>query len=195
MSSQISAPLVDIIKRATQLPGVNQREIAAKERLANASEQIAVLVDVSGSMWDPIGVANICKWQHAKIAVEDILRDCPKVRIVAFSSGFKEVRASADLPGAGGGTDLAGAFNFIGPWRPRKTIVVSDGIPDDTDAALVAARRLTGVIDTIYCGPDGHPAISFLRSLNPLSGGHHTTWEGARELSTTVRGLIAAPKP
>jgi hypothetical protein len=94
----------------------------------------------------------------------------------------------------GGGTNLAGALEVAARRKPRKTIVISDGLPDSEIAALEAAERMTGAIDTIYCGPDEHPAVQFLQKLSRQTGGREVTWDGRHEISGIIRGLLPAPE-
>ena len=49
----------------------------------------------------------------------------------------------------------AGLRATLAALRAGRTLVVSDGHPNDPAAALAVADRLSGVIDVLYCGPDG----------------------------------------
>lgn len=191
MSKELSAPLRDIVRRAAE----NRVEGPAsriRARFEGASDNILVVADCSGSMDEPIGALTLSKYEHLKLALSDVLRHHPKIRIIAFSYMAKEVTPDL-LPHPCGGTDLAGALTYAAKFTPRKTVVISDGLPDDERAALEAAQTLTGSIDTIYCGPDGHPALDFLRQLSRDTGGTSVQWDGYREISTMIRGLLPAP--
>jgi hypothetical protein len=93
-----------------------------------------------------------------------------------------------------GGTDLGKAIELASTFRPKKTIIISDGLPDSEVEASAAVDRITGEVDTIYCGPDSDPAIGFLRSLSRRGGGVHITWDGYRhkQLTPVVMGLLTA---
>ncbi len=193
MTTDLTAPLLDIVKRA----GENKLEGLAtkvKRRFVNCSDEILLVCDCSGSMDDLIGSADLTKWDHLKIAVKDVLLLYPKIRLIAFASFVREVKTVDDLPVPAGGTGLARALKAAMRHRPRKTIIISDGLPDDEEEAIQVAGQLTGSIDTIYCGPDSHPAVEFLRKLAHDTGGIQVVWDGYKAtLSSAVRGLLAAP--
>jgi len=191
---QIASPLSDIIKRAMSAKAsggvVSEARLKYEQRLKGASEEIIVVADLSGSMLETIGGLNVTKHEHLRIALDDIKKNYPKVRVVVFNSTHQEWKKGV-LPSPGGGTDLARALAFADQWKPKKTIIISDGLPDDEQAARVAALALTGVVDTIYCGPDGHPAIDFLRSLSERTCGTPIAWNGMRtQLAANIRGLL-----
>jgi hypothetical protein len=123
---------------------------------------IAVLVDVSGSMSEPVGR------QRRIDVLADILRDvfAAGARLFAFAGTVHEIEPSGTLPEPGGGTALDQALDHVALLAPKRVIVISDGEPDDRGAALVAARRLHCEIVTYYAGDErDHAAIAFLRAL------------------------------
>ena len=192
MSTEIyRGSLSDVIARAAKSTTVDPREEKLKARFENTSEDIFLLVDISGSMSSTVGDTKMSKWGHAQIAVNDVLAHNPKIRVVAFDSIVEEVK-DGKLPPPRGSTDMDGALEYVAKFRPWKTIIVSDGLPDDQKRTIEVADKMTGRIDTIYCGPDGHPAITFLRSLCKIGCGRHATWEGRGELTGAIRGLLNA---
>ena len=151
-------------------------------------------------MADFVGSSNMSKMQHLAIALKDVLQRFPQIRIVPFASMVKEIKDPKDLPSPddvnnnlGGGTDLAAALNFIQKHKPRRTIIISDGLPNSEIHAQQAADQITGGIDTIYCGPDEHPAVKFLAGLAKSAGGASYVWNGYTELGATLRKLLPAP--
>ena len=90
---------------------------------------------------------------------------------------------------------MGNALKLAATLKPRKTIVISDGQPTDNEAAILdVAARMTGAIDTIYCGPENnYRPIEFLKRLAKDTGGIQTTWTGYRELSGVIRGMLPAP--
>ena len=194
-STEVCSPLADIIKKAMSSKStgtVSEAKAKIEKRMKGASGEILVVCDLSGSMGDFIGSGQTSKYEHLKVALADIRRSYSKVRVILFNS-FPEEWTGAAIPAPAGGTDLAGALRFAMQWRPRKTIIISDGLPDDQWAAQTAADAITGEVDTIYCGPDGHPAIQFLRSLAHSTGGVSLNWDGySTQLGTHVKGLLTA---
>lgn len=196
---EVLSPLQNIIKRmaATEVQGPAAQ---MKKRFTDCSDAIVVLADCSGSMADLVGSSGISKFRHLQIALEDIQQGFPKIRLVAFGSIAKEINGPKHLPDPcrgmsfGGSTNLAGALELAALRKPRKTIVISDGLPDSESDALEAADRMTGAIDTIYCGPDSHPAVEFLQRLSRRTGGREVTWDGRHEICGVIRGLLPAPE-
>lgn len=194
-STEVSSPLADIIKRAMNRKSsgaISEARAKIEKRMQGASDEILVVCDLSGSMDDFIGNGGTSKYEHLKIALNDIRRSYSKVRVILFSSGAEEWKGGT-IPQPNGGTNLAGALAFARKWKPKKTIIISDGVPDNEIAAQQEADAITGEVDTIYCGPDGHPAIQFLRSLAHSTGGTNLNWDGYRsELAANIRGLLTA---
>jgi Mg-chelatase subunit ChlD len=192
MSSELQSPLKSIIQK---LAAKDIEGPAAKmqRRFTECSSEVVVLLDTSSSMGDLIGSQNLSKFEHLAIALDDVLQFWPKVRLVAFGNTVQVVSNPKKLPYPCGGTPLAQALVLAARWKPRKTIVISDGLPDREDLALEAAEELTGSIDTIYCGPDSHPAVEFLRSLTRQTGGVSMEWDGYKtSISSAIKGLLAA---
>lgn len=193
MPEEVLSPLKNIIERlaATEVQG---RAAQMKKRFVDCSDAIVVLCDCSGSMEDGIGGLSLSKFEHLKIALEDILQTWPQIKLVAFASSAKVVAGPNQLPPPGGGTNMARALQLAATFRPRKTIVISDGLPDHAGAALAAAQAVAGSIDTIYCGPDEHPAVDFLRQLSRECAGNSVVWDGVKTgITYAIRGLLPAP--
>jgi Mg-chelatase subunit ChlD len=190
MSTELTSPLASIIKKAAAQPVAEETVAKLKRRFANCSDEVVVLLDNSGSMLDFIGGAKMRKCDHLRIAVEDVLKAYPKVRLFTFDSSVREIGSVKAIREPMGGTDLAGALDAAAGLKPRKTIIVSDGLPDDQHAAELAADLVTGSIDTIYCGPDAHPAAQFLAKLARAAGGVSFSWDGFKPLGDRIRGLL-----
>jgi hypothetical protein len=193
MPAELSTPLADIIKRAAQT-SVEGPAARMKKRFAAASEEIVVLADCSSSMWDLIGNSGLSKFQHLDIALKDVRAGYPEIRLIAFGNGAWEIKRGSGLPPPKGGTDMEAGLKLAAEFKPRKTIVISDGLPDNEETALRAADELTGAVDTIYCGPDQHPAAQFLHRLSRSTGGVSATWQGYHQLAAGIRALLPAPR-
>jgi hypothetical protein len=197
MSNELTFNLQDIIKRAASTT-VEGPAAKMRKRFTDATNEVVVLCDCSGSMCDAIGSLHMSKFEHLQIALKDVLHGFPRIRLIAFGSTTMECPTPSHLPspmsgGLGGSTNLAAGLMLAAKYKPRKTIVISDGLPDSESAATEAVQHLTGSVDTIYCGPDGHPAVAFLASLARSTGGRQATWDGYREISSVIFGLLPAP--
>lgn len=196
MAGELSNILNDIVKRAAEIPVGKSDEIARlRQRFAGASKVKVALVDVSGSMGDLIGLGDVPKIEHCRIALTDLLVSHPDMKIIAFGSIVQTLKSPADLPtkfNLWGGTNLAGAIEEAILLKPARTIIISDGVPDNERSAIDACQRITGQIDCVYCGPDQHPAVQFLASLAKLGGGTQMTFDGCLELGTMMHRLLGA---
>ena len=161
---QLVNPLAGLIKSAAKsLPATTGETAKFEARLNDNSGAVVILADVSGSMSEFAGASR--KIQILQDALAVTMPMLPGARLWAFSAVAREVTPET-LPNPSGGTALDRAFDAVSALRPAKTVVISDGQPNDAAAALVAAKGVTGVIDVIYCGPDGDmEAIAFMRAL------------------------------
>lgn len=195
MSTALTNLLQDIVKKAASAPAAQDSDLSKmRARFSNCSDDIVVLADCSGSMGDAIGGSNIRKIEHLRIALTDLTKSHPGAIIFAFGYGAQRIHHISALPNENnlmGGTDLTTAIEEAAKLRPRRTVIISDGLPDNEKTASEAIDTLTGQVDTIYCGPDGHPAIQFLQSLSRKGGGRQMTFNGGNELAPMVRGLLA----
>lgn len=172
--------------RDSQVPGQN-----------GGVESTVVLCDTSSSMGEFAG-------GRTRI---DILRDVLKGivpehftgQVWEFNSFLSKVPGPPYRPGVpSGGTDLAGALKeFLeAGLRPRPLIVISDGIPNDGEAALKEARKLKTFIITRFVGPDeDFAAIAFMRALawcsdDGLGDAQVHSWERPEALRSDLATLL-----
>jgi hypothetical protein len=165
----------------------------------------ALLFDNSGSMGarDIEGSAR-SRWDNGLVVLNNVVAQIPAVRIVTFGLHVQELHGfeagSMSLPPPMGGTPLHAAFELAAANSPRpdRIVVVSDGLPDDAQAAFLAARTCAPcVIDALFVGRDGdRTALAFMRAL-ALMGGRRGV-AGLRSLSqpkalaSEIRGLIGS---
>jgi len=112
--------------------------------------------------------------------------------LLAFASS--PAWASA-LPEPGGGTALHLALDFARPAVKPESVVclISDGLPDSTDAALEAARRFPARLNVFYVGPEGGPGQRFLQELAAASGGQFRTCRLDQDLLAQTRRVLSLP--
>lgn len=134
------------------------------------------LADTSGSMAQREGSRR--RIDLLADVLQQVLTADPAFRIIAFGSVPEELTGTEPgtnlrLPEPCGSTALHLALEHVarGP-RPTRVVVISDGSPDDPQAALAAAKTLAPItIDAYYVGPDDdRAAIGFMRALS-LAGG------------------------
>jgi hypothetical protein len=161
----LSKPLADLLRKAAStLPKTTGETEKQRQRHAHASNARVLLLDVSSSMDDPAGPTKR-KIEMLREAVADVLPAMAGCRVIAFSTSARDITGGY-IPDPNGGTAMHLGLAMAESLKPRQTLVVSDGQPDSEDSALKVADRMTGVIDVIFCGPDGDTqAISFLQKL------------------------------
>lgn len=194
MPVDLSSLLRDVVKKAATAPtaGGTESDIARmRKRFDHCGNKIVVLADCSGSMSSSIGSLGVTKMEHLMIALKDLLSAHPEVTIIAFNSYVKTLNSIHEMLAPSGSTNLTEALEVAAKLTPRRTIIISDGLADDTKSASEMVDQVTGRIDCVYCGPDGHPAVAFLQSLARRGAGHQMTFDGCKELSPMIRGLLA----
>ncbi len=193
-NNELSNVLRDIVSRAAKKPTGSESEIARlRKRHQNATGVKVALVDLSGSMASSIGSLGVKKIEHLRIAMKDLLTAHPDMIILGFGSYTKRINSVGALNENNlmGGTNLTAAIEEAALLRPSRTVIISDGLPDNESTAYDAIDNLTGQVDCVYCGPDGHPAVAYLASLSRRGGGNQMTFDGCRQLSPMIRGLLA----
>lgn len=191
MSEAIANPLQSLIAQAgNQQPAGEVARLRLRQR--GATDTVAILADVSTSMAETAGATS--KYEILKTALRNVWPSAPNARLIAFDSLPEFLADPQLLPLPRGGTALHLAIEAAQSLYPGRTLVITDGRPDDKPAALDAADKLTGRIDVIYCGPDGDlDAISFLQRLARSTGGSCTVTPqnaGQLNLLEPVRRLL-----
>jgi hypothetical protein len=185
-------PIAALIAQAAQAPPPPPPPPRLKATKATKAAPVVVLLDTSGSMAETAD-GGLLRIEVLREALEWALQAVQAHPIlIAFSSTPKKIASPRDLPVPSGGTALEKALAMAGAKGPAKTIVISDGEPDDADVALAAAAVISGSIDTIYCGPDdGVEAKAFLKALARIGKGSYTAAQGRPALGAAIRGLLA----
>jgi|GEM_PF-5633729 len=164
--------------------------IREEKQLAQAQENVVMLLDVSGSMGEY--VEDKRKIDHLREAV----RGYPSLRKVSFSSGIFD----RSIPEPNGGTDMGRGFAYLrtAVGNIREVILISDGLPDDPEEALAEAKALRCPVNVIYIGPGGDVGEAFMQRLAAETGGRQVTVKTEEEdfsrvLQDSVRLML--PKP
>jgi hypothetical protein len=195
----LANPLQSIIDQAAAKPALPRVEAYA--RRLNASGPTVLLLDVSGSM-AAAAWGGRRKIDILRDAVRDLMStDAPRlVTFAATAAALPADAASTAIPEPAGGTALHRGIDAVSDLRPARTLVISDGQPDDEGRALAAAALLTGTIDVLYVGPDSDAAaIAFMARLARSGSGtmhkHDLMRSGSAALASVARRImIAGPK-
>jgi hypothetical protein len=182
------SPFSALLRDASRLPAHTGIVARFERRLASAGITQVILADVSASMAESAGA------RRRVDVLREALTGVPPARIVAFATTPVEIASATALPPPSGGTALHLALDLGAAMRPARTLVVSDGEPDDEAAALRSAEDVPGTIDVIYCGPDGNVAArAFLMRLARAGGGRYVSHDMRHPelLAPAIRGLLS----
>lgn len=191
--SDLTNPLSQILAQAAQLPESGALKKISK-RINAPGENSVILLDVSSSMNE---------WVHSGEKKIDILRSVFHLRTkaddeiaIAFSSIARIIPDFASIAQPNGNTDLEQAIALATTYKPRATLVISDGVPDSQTKALSAAQKLTGVINCLFIGNENDiEAIAFMKKLARLGCGKATVCDisklnGAPRLHSVIALLL-----
>jgi len=191
-------PLQSLLSHAARrLPRQTGEMDRFEARYRQAGCDTVVLCDVSSSMSERAGSGR--KIDHLREAVAAVW-PIENGRLYVFSSHVEGASDPSQISEPSGGTALHLALITAEGLRPWRTLVISDGRPDDEAAALAAAERLTGTIDVIYCGPDDDArGIEFMRRLARTGCGRLIVRDlvkmSSPSLTADVRQILALPAP
>jgi len=150
---------------------------------------IVLIADVSASMRGR-------KYDRLKASIRDMVNR--KALLLAFSWRTWWCETADDMPRPEGDTDLAAALLVAAEKFPAKVIVLSDGVPNDEQAALRAADRIPGVISCAFVGDDDDRAgMEFMRKLARVGGGDviHRDLGKIASIEADVRAMLALDAP
>jgi len=170
--TDLVAKLQNSLQRKSLSETVRDRQ--QQQRRAEQANHSFLLLDCSGSMADYVEPGR------AKI---DALREI--VTALRQRVGFTQIifpdpwngrgeHVADYIPEPRGSTPLHEALASARQKGAKHCVLISDGLPDDTSAALAEARQMQsrGVqIDVFYVGPRPHAGEEFLRLLAQETGG------------------------
>ena len=197
MSRTLALPLQRLIARAAETPRDTGDSARYRARHASAGSAQVILCDVSSSMADR--VAGGTKHRLLCQALDQVYR--PEHVLIGFNSAVRRAAGPAELPAPSGGTALELGLAAAAQCNPAATLVISDGEPNNPNAALAMAEHLPGTIDVIYCGDESNrSAVDFMRRLARLGCGRYAahSWAapqaGQPSLVRRVQLMLAGPR-
>lgn len=157
--------------------------------------EVVVIVDTSGSMKTPDSRGRQQRYAVACEELAALQGSLPgKIAVLSFSDNTLFCPDGKPFE-QGGSTDLAGALKFarVADVPDMRFIVISDGEPNDANAALKEAAKYQNRIDVIYVGPEALPTgREFLTKLAAASGGQMVTADRAQNLLEATQKLLEA---
>lgn len=152
---------------------------------------VIILVDTSGSMAGT-DMTDKSRYDRACDELAKLQASLPG-KIAVLSFGDFTLFCPSGIPTKPVGmTDLTGALQFakVADVADMQFIVISDGEPNDEDSALRVASTYQNKIDTIFIGREGDSGQRFLARLAKASGGKAIKDFSAKQLESSVRGLL-----
>ena len=169
MSTAIANPLQSLINQAAKEESIGT-VTKLRQRAQTGNETVVILADISTSMDESAG--NRKKIEILRDALASVWPAALNARLIGFSSLPVHLSDPACLPSPFGSTALHLAIDSAKCLLPSRTVIISDGRPDNEMTAFAAADKLSGRIDVIYCGPEGDTqAILFMQLLARQTGG------------------------
>ena len=171
---------LDVNKKDLLRSNNDESRLSLSQKLSKGLEEIKAkkdflkkifLLDISGSM--EMYIEGKSKLDHLR----DIMKDYPESRKICFSSDVycnvdRNGNVDCNIPSsAHGSTDLAGAIRYMRGLakRPERIVLISDGEPDDMDAAIREATGFSVPIDIIFIGQKGSSGERFMIRLILIS--------------------------
>lgn len=162
MSKNLTNPLQSFLKDASECLPTRTGYTQKFHNRFNVQGPDLILADVSGSM-SSLAWGGRQKIDVLREAITYVRENTPSI-LITFSSTVQE--NVYEIPQPGGNTALHLALESALKYSPKTTLVISDGQPDDPSEALRQTHYLTGVINTLYVGPDtDQTAIRFMNDL------------------------------
>lgn len=174
----------------SQIAQQNKTSIA--ETFLNAN--VIILVDVSGSMSQNDARGGRSRYDVACDELKNLQASLPgKLALLSFSDDVKFCPSGIPFD-EGNMTNLAKALKFakVADVKDMRFIVISDGEPDDEQAALAVAKTYKNRIDTIFVGSEGGSGQVFLKKLASASNGQGVTSAQVKELAPVITKLLTA---
>ena len=176
----------------SQLDNAQKKGISVAKSFLDA--EIVIIFDNSGSMMATDAPGGMSRKDYAQKQMTTIQGKNPgKVALICFADRT-EYAPSGSIINVGGTTDLAGALKFarVADDCGLKILVISDGEPNNSQAALDVAKTYKTKIDALYCGSEGNwsGGREFLQRLTDATGGDFFTSEQPAMLENQVEMVL-----
>ncbi len=155
---------------------------------------LIALVDTSGSMDAHDAPGHQKRYDAACTELAPLQANHPgKLGVIVFSSAVMFC-PGGQPPFLAGGTDLVAALDYVQLVDGLcDLVIISDGEPDDRDAALQRAERFkASAISCVYVGPEGGLGQAFLAKLARASRGQSVTAANTAQLAERLEPLLLA---
>lgn len=166
--SSIVNPLQMLINQAASATPSEAMQTYRERLNPKSSNNSVILLDISGSMDEVVGSKRKIDILRQAVSRQLLINEV----VLVFSSGCDRIASFQLIPEPFGGTAMHLGLQQAASYAPSHTLVVSDGQPDCQKQALLAAKKLSGVISTLYIGDDSDvDAISFMSELARIGCG------------------------
>ncbi len=158
-----------IVRTANDQLLASLAKTSLKDLVKSRTRRSLLLVDVSGSMSEPIAAGG--RKIDALRTVVATLREGHPVPIAAFGGNGRVVLLDTAVPEPSGGTPMAEAIDYAAGQGATHAVMVTDGLPASESATLASARMFGGPIDVFYIGDGRDSGARFAEALAAATGG------------------------
>lgn len=152
-----------------------QRSLSLRDRvtaLALRADSNILLLDTSGSMSGDV-TRGESKIEILWSIVQQLRAQAIPFRTAEFNNECNWSDGVA-MPRPSGSTALASALEYVASVSPQQITLVTDGYPNNPEAALEVASLLQCKINVLYVGPSSdYRAIDFCQRLAAACGGSY----------------------
>jgi len=148
--------------------------------LTHEKSNVVIIGDVSGSMNEAVRTTGQSKFDAMRDCMLRVVSRMESAAVILFADhservlsfeAFDQLRPSPFSRGRlGYGTKLHGALRAAAKLNPEHIVVISDGQPNNPQAALDTARTMLCRIDVYYCGNGASHEVQFCRDLAQFGG-------------------------
>lgn len=156
--------------------------------------ELVAVVDISSSMSSPTLLGQT-RAELAQAQLTKLQAEYPgRIALVEFN-GRPHYVPEGVLSPSSGSTNLADALKFVQPADAAgiKVVIISDGEPNNRQAALDLAAGFHRRFHTIFIGDEGAPGHQFLSDLARVSGGGMAFRAGDVNIYKPMTCLLDSP--
>jgi len=96
MTNEITSPLASIVARMAEKRVLDGRASKLRERFQACTDTVAVLCDISSSMSSMVTSSHASKFDHMKVALEDVLKTRRKIKNQIASGEIRTMTAEEE---------------------------------------------------------------------------------------------------
>lgn len=189
-----------VLRKRPGMDNLRTRLMEVEGKTASQNRPSTILADCSASMMisDALNKADE-KVTRANALREILETDFPTQEVIYFAEDYqfstgKHAKAFCATDRLGYGTVLTPAIRSAKLKNHTSIVIISDGLPSDPEAALLACKGITA--HSIYIGdPDRYPKFFISLAAQQKAENLHSQhskmrWDETKLLTSTIKGLL-----